>query len=542
MANRYWVGGSGTWDTTTTHWSATSGGAGGASAPSVSDSVFFDQNGSYTVTVSTTRSCLDLNVTATGGFAFAGTSYTINVYGNIYFGSGLTNPVLGGTPSLIGILGSSSFTIRSNGQNIPCAVTMNATGGTYQLQDDFTQSSGSAGFTLSGGTIDLNNFSLHCVNFTSNSGTRSILFGASGAIKVDQSASGGTMFSMTNATGFTYTGSGSVYISYSGANACTVSNPTTATEATSLSFYINAGTYALTFMSASSYAKTVDFTGFSGTWSAPTGARNIYGNLTLSSSMTYSTSTNQVIFAGTVSTQLLTTNGVTFNQPITINGVGGLVKLQGAVTLGSTYALSSSNGTLDLNGYTLTATSASISSGTQNITFNGGTLLLTGSGSLAFSNGNTTGFTTTAGTGTGKISMTSASAKTFAGGGFIYNCTLSNDGAGALTISGANTFTTIANGVQPTAFTFTSGTTTTLTNWNVRGTSGNLVTITATTAGTAATLSKSSGTVSSNYLSLKDSAATGGATWYAGANSTNVSGNSGWLFANAPSASFFFMF
>lgn len=33
MANRYWVGGTGTWDTTdTTNWSATSGGAGGTSA------------------------------------------------------------------------------------------------------------------------------------------------------------------------------------------------------------------------------------------------------------------------------------------------------------------------------------------------------------------------------------------------------------------------------------------------------------------------------------------------------------------------------
>lgn len=32
MANRYWVGGSGTWDNaSTTNWSATSGGAAGAS-------------------------------------------------------------------------------------------------------------------------------------------------------------------------------------------------------------------------------------------------------------------------------------------------------------------------------------------------------------------------------------------------------------------------------------------------------------------------------------------------------------------------------
>ena len=56
MANRYWVGGTGTWDSfTTTQWSATSGGAGGASVPTSADSVFFNSASSataYTVTYS----------------------------------------------------------------------------------------------------------------------------------------------------------------------------------------------------------------------------------------------------------------------------------------------------------------------------------------------------------------------------------------------------------------------------------------------------------------------------------------------------------
>jgi hypothetical protein len=42
-ANRFWVGGSGTWDnTSTTNWSTSSGGASGASAPTSSDAVIFD--------------------------------------------------------------------------------------------------------------------------------------------------------------------------------------------------------------------------------------------------------------------------------------------------------------------------------------------------------------------------------------------------------------------------------------------------------------------------------------------------------------------
>jgi hypothetical protein len=141
--------------------------------------------------------------------------------------------------------------------------------------------------------------------------------------------------------------------------------------------------------------------------------------------------------------------------------------------------------------------------------------------------------------------MTAATAKTFVGGGSTFNCTLQNSGAGALTVSGSNTFTTISNSVQPTTFTFTSGTTQTLTNWSVNGTAGNLVTIGASTT-SAATLSKASGTVSSDYLSISYSTASGGATWYAGVNSTNGGNNTGWTFTAPPvtssSGNFFLMF
>jgi hypothetical protein len=53
MANRFWVGGTGTWDAAdTTHWAATSGGAGGQSVPGAGDAVTFDgASGGGTVTV-----------------------------------------------------------------------------------------------------------------------------------------------------------------------------------------------------------------------------------------------------------------------------------------------------------------------------------------------------------------------------------------------------------------------------------------------------------------------------------------------------------
>ena len=80
----------------------------------------------------------------------------------------------------------------------------------------------------------------------------------------------------------------------------------------------------------------------------------------------------------------------------------------------------------------------------------------------------------------------------------------------------------------------TSGITVTCTNFSLTGSAGFLASISAVTAGSRATLTKASGTVSSDYLSIQDIAATGGATWYAGANSTNVSNNLGWIFTAPP--------
>lgn len=81
MANRYWVGGSGTWNTSNTaNWSATSGGAGGASAPVLADSVFFNgSSGGGTVTISGTVDCWDITDTGfTGNFAHSSGILQIN--------------------------------------------------------------------------------------------------------------------------------------------------------------------------------------------------------------------------------------------------------------------------------------------------------------------------------------------------------------------------------------------------------------------------------------------------------------------------------
>jgi hypothetical protein len=259
----------------------------------------------------------------------------------------------------------------------------------------------------------------------------------------------------------------------------------------------------------------------------------VSGNLTFQATNFSATYTSFTIFNSTTTGKTITTNGVTLPNP-TFNGVGGAWALNGALTTNS--AIGFTNGTLDLNGNSCTTTNRiNINAGTKNITFNGGTLFVGATNATAFNNNNPTNFTTTAGTGTGAISMTGATAKTFVGGGSTFNCTLNQGGAGALTITGSNTFSNITNTVQPASVLFTAATTSTFTNFNLSGTSGNLITIGSVTAASH-TLSKASGTVSSDFLSISRSTATGGAGWYAGANSTDGGNNSGWIFTAPPAA------
>lgn len=467
-------------------------------------------------------------------------SFNPIIYGNLTFSSTMTVTATTG-PTFAATSGTQNIT--SNGITVS-AITINGVGTTVKLIDALTLNSLRT-LTLTNGTLDLDGKILTTGLFSSsNANTRTIAFGAGNIVC---NAAGGTLWTTATVTGLTVTGTPVVNISNSGAVATTVASGIL-TEAQAISFNFTTGAYALTFLGTVNYAaRNVNFTGFAGTWAARTVASTIYGNLTLSTGMTFAASSGILTFGATSGTQVVTSNAITVDEPLTFNGVGGTVQLADALLMGTTRILTHTNGTIDLNGKTLTVgTRYLTATGTKNITFNGGTLVCPVSNTTSFNNAAPTGFTTTAGTGTGKISMTGATAKTFVGGGSTFNCTLSNDGAGALTVSGSNTFTAIANGVQPTAFTFTAATTQTVTNWNVSGTAGNLVTIISSTAGVPALLSKASGTVSSNYLSLKDSTALGGAAWYAGTTSTNVSGNLGWIFTAPPATSsngnFFFMF
>ena len=414
-------------------------------------------------------------------------------------------------------------TITTNGVVMDCPITFETVGGSWQLQDNFTVPS-TQYVILYGGTLDLNGKTLTTGTFgASSSNTRTLAFN-SGKIILTGS---GSYWNINPATNFAVTGTPIVDVTYAGAVACTISHVATL-QAQAISFNIKAGTYTLTL--SNSYILDLDLTGFSGSLTT-SGTPLIYGNLTLSSGMTTTASTSTLRFAATSVTKTITTNGKTLDFPVTFNGLGGTWQLQDALTIGSTRVLTLTNGTLNANNFNVTLGTFALGSGTKTLTLGSGTWTVLGSGASAWNaNTNVTGLTVSASTGV--ISMNSASDKTFAGGARTWP-TLNQGGAGALTVQQSNTFANITNTVQPATISLTSGTTQTVSAFGVSGTSGNLITLNATTAGSQATLSDASGTVDVSFVSIKDIAATGGATWNSLLTNGNVNGgnNTGWNFA-----------
>ena len=273
--------------------------------------------------------------------------------------------------------------------------------------------------------------------------------------------------------------------------------------------------------------RNINFTGLQNT---PTlnfaVANSIFGSLTLSSGMAIS-GTSTTTFQGRGS-YTLTTAGLTFTQNIALDAPGGTLTLQGDLVTNNC-TLTINRGTFDANGYNVVVSAlSSYNSYTRTIKLGSGTWSLTGTGTVW--NLYASGLTLDPGTSTIKLTNTTTTAKTFAGAGKTYY-NFWDAAAGTVTITGSNTFNDFRIDAGRTVY-FTAGTTTTVNSFTATGAPGSLITISSATSATH-TLSKASGIVNCDYLSLSYSVAAGGATWYAGANSTDGGNNSGWRFMSA---------
>jgi len=399
MATRYWVGGAGNWSSTT-KWSATSGGGSGASVPISTDDVFFDANSGLTgliATVDTAQTCASLtlspgstaglytiviasSLTVTGAFSMSGTAgnrrYLISssTYGIA------TNFVVGSASGLsdvdfrdllvTGAAAPLSGTRIGNLQGVT-GVTFSAPKNVYRVGGGTLNWSALGWAPTSGGTADANSFPL------------------AQDTAVFDSSSGATLTSTFN-TAIPYTGS--------------------------------------IDMSARTTAMTI----------AATAAFTIYGNW-INSTSTVISGTGITTFANRTA-QSITSATKAFTQPITIDSFGGTVSLTDALNIG-TNTLTVTNGTFNTNGFTVTA--LTLSSSNSNVR-----AINLGASTINLSNTfNAVDFTTstnlTFNAGTSSIVLSGGStANIFSGGGnTFYNVTLTDTGNGGVpAISGTNTF------------------------------------------------------------------------------------------------------
>lgn len=183
-ADRYWVGGPGTWDATNTaNWSESSGGSGGFSVPVAADDVYFDSNsglsdGDIVDMSNANKSCKSMSWDCPGAilargtrtlsiagaldlqspvtFTNTSTAATITLNGSDNYALNMGNLTLGGTATTtITFSGSGIYTITG-------PITTNAA-----LTLTTTNTTGSGNYILPG-IIELNTTGAGAVNFNGN--------------------------------------------------------------------------------------------------------------------------------------------------------------------------------------------------------------------------------------------------------------------------------------------------------------------------------------------------------------------------------------
>ena len=183
----------------------------------------------------------------------------------------------------------------------------------------------------------------------------------------------------------------------------------------------------------------LDFTGFTGTLSAPSFGVNVFGNLTFSPVMNDLDLTSVFNFDATTTGKTITSNGYAPFSGFNFRGVGGGWSLSDALI--ATGDITVTNGTFTTNGFTLYGNAlASNNTNTRTINLGSSTVVLNGP-----VNFNTiTGLTFNAGTSTISAAGSLSNLNVDAAGLTFYNFQFTAANQSTPQISGANTFNNLS--------------------------------------------------------------------------------------------------
>jgi hypothetical protein len=392
LSDRYWVGGTGSWNSTT-KWSTTSGGASGASVPTASDNAIFDANSGtahYTVTVTDNATCADLTFTphASDGV----TQFSVGV-----------NFVIAGTFSTSGTQGNRRAWFRSSTYGLMRDMQIATIGTVTDVDFRDIRVTGTGG-TLTGTRIG----DLRGIRGITASTPKNCFRIGTGNWSDDQwsDTSGGS----PNTDFFPLAQDTAVF-----------------DESTT------GGTH--TMNAAINYTGSVDMSARTSALTLSLGAaQTIYGNWTFGSGITIS-GAQTLTFSGR-NTQVITSAGKTFSGGVIVDSYGGTVELADALNIGGS-TLTVTNGTFDTKGYNVTAGILSSSNsnvreiklGASTVTCNVNFGIFT---NLTFN------------AGTSSFVFTTASATIDGGNQTFYGVSFTSTGAGTHTINQSNTFNSLS--------------------------------------------------------------------------------------------------
>ena len=314
MANRFWVGGSGNWDATSTaNWAATSGGAAGASAPTAVDDVYFDAASNvgtnpFTVTVTGTSSapavCRDFSTGGAGGALDGAMTLTMGATAFMNCFGSMTLPatnltwtgVSGATLTFRGSVAGK--TVTTNGVTFTAMViSFDGVGSSWTLGSAFTNTTN--GLAVLGGTLNSGNYN----------------------ITTPQLASSGTSVKAISLGSSTLSCAASTPISISGSN-LTFNAGTSTIDCSNTSPTFNGGGltfYNVTFSNATSGTATINgantFNDLTFTSVSGTGYRFIIlgANQTVSGTLTFGTGNTAIKRMRVVSDTIGTRRTITLN-------------------------------------------------------------------------------------------------------------------------------------------------------------------------------------------------------------------------------------
>jgi hypothetical protein len=210
-------------------------------------------------------------------------------------------------------------------------------------------------------------------------------------------------------------------------------------------FDSNSGTGVVTYSLTTQSCLNLSFVSPSGNYAGTfagnaSGVLFVYGNLTLSPSMTY-TSNAQLVFNALSGSYTITSNGKT--GPIRISlaaNVNTIATWSLADSFGSTGLFIIASGTFNTNNYAFTASGFTVGFNTSARVINFGSSTVTVSGSVSINNLTLLTFNA----GTSQINLTGATSSISSAGLTFYNVSFTSAAATSISITGANTFNTLS--------------------------------------------------------------------------------------------------